>query len=408
MHWIEQDKKGRHGKPLPNQKMKGTMGRGRGIRIPPRRIESERETMPPAAAERQPPAAPALPPAAPLQPASSGAQKSTPRLRGPVRKKEGTATRKRKTNSNLKVTSPSFRPRPKFKRWPGAFKVGAVTAISVTVVLSVGIGIYGYGWSGTVMQRIAKVLPLPAAYVGDQTFLLADYLLDYAALKNTTIASAVLPLESLSQRVVYAFARRTAIRRLAAAYGVSVSSDALQQAYVDVVRQAGSRQQLMATVRDKFPGWGERDFQDKILEPYMLQQRLAEKLKAGPELRELAEQQAYAIRGKIITGELTFAEAAVRWSQDAAAAVGGDAGYRSQTDLDSALFAAAQNLRVGQYSQPIQTERGVYLLMVEERVGGEAENPLRLHLRQIFIRPTDIERLLDEEIMRLGVRQLVP
>ena len=70
------------------------------------------------------------------------------------------------------------------------------------------------------------------------------------------------------------------------------------------------------------------------------------------------------LRQKIADGA-DFAEVAKQYSQDAAASSGGDLGFVKKGGMLDAIEKAAEKLKVGEVSQPIQTSAGIHLIKLE-------------------------------------------
>lgn len=84
---------------------------------------------------------------------------------------------------------------------------------------------------------------------------------------------------------------------------------------------------------------------------------------AGPEAIEQLAAQAEALRGRILAGELSFAEAARRYSAAPSAQAGGKLGpIRRHGAMVEAFARAAFALEPGQLSPPVRTQFGVHLI----------------------------------------------
>jgi len=78
--------------------------------------------------------------------------------------------------------------------------------------------------------------------------------------------------------------------------------------------------------------------------------------------------QADDIRKAILAGEVTFEDAAKRWSEDTGtAADGGDLGWFTRYVLDETFTAQAFSLRPGELSEVIQTPLGIHIIKVTDR-----------------------------------------
>lgn len=94
-------------------------------------------------------------------------------------------------------------------------------------------------------------------------------------------------------------------------------------------------------------------------------------LRATPEAAagelESLKTRILAIRQEIADGKITFADAARKYSQDGSASQGGDLGFFPRGRMTAAFEKAAFELPLGQISEPVQTEYGFHLILVEDR-----------------------------------------
>jgi peptidyl-prolyl cis-trans isomerase SurA len=80
-----------------------------------------------------------------------------------------------------------------------------------------------------------------------------------------------------------------------------------------------------------------------------------------------------------------FAAIAQQFSQSATAAVGGDIGWVSPSQLATEIGNAVQHLNAGELSTPIRAAGGYYLILViEKQAGGKAEEDSRVSLIQVM------------------------
>lgn len=80
--------------------------------------------------------------------------------------------------------------------------------------------------------------------------------------------------------------------------------------------------------------------------------------------------EANEIREKIVSGEMTFEEAAEKYSDDKASAKqGGDIGTTSRGDLVKEYEAAAYSMDEGDVSRPIKSQFGYHIIRLDEKVG---------------------------------------
>ncbi|MFB3784936.1 MAG: peptidyl-prolyl cis-trans isomerase [bacterium] len=88
---------------------------------------------------------------------------------------------------------------------------------------------------------------------------------------------------------------------------------------------------------------------------------------ATAEESEAVKKRILDIRQEIADGKITFADAAKKYSQDSSAVQGGELGYFPRGRMTAAFEKAAFELPLGQISEPVKTEYGYHLILVEDR-----------------------------------------
>ena len=89
--------------------------------------------------------------------------------------------------------------------------------------------------------------------------------------------------------------------------------------------------------------------------------------------RITAREKLNAIRADLLAEKITFADAAKKYSICPTAPKGGELGVIGRRDgvVDEAVAQAAFALKVGEVSQPVETDYGVHLVRVAERKAGK-------------------------------------
>ena len=111
-----------------------------------------------------------------------------------------------------------------------------------------------------------------------------------------------------------------------------------------------------------------------------------------------SDQAAYnelsALRSRIVSNEISFADAAKQFSEDTvSAALGGDLGYAPASRYDPRFAGAMVALSPGQISQPIQSSFGWHLILLEDRkVDKDSQEAYEQRARELIYR-----RLFQEE-----------
>ncbi len=82
---------------------------------------------------------------------------------------------------------------------------------------------------------------------------------------------------------------------------------------------------------------------------------------------EIAQQKLAQIRDRLVEGKESFADLARRFSNDSSAPQGGDLGWLNPGETVPPFENAMNRLKVGEISQPIKTQFGWHLIVVDDR-----------------------------------------
>src|SRR5690606_22068342 len=114
---------------------------------------------------------------------------------------------------------------------------------------------------------------------------------------------------------------------------------------------------------------------------------------ATPEQISLGQQKVDGIKNLLDKGEMTFAAAAVRYSDSPNALEGGDLGWRSLDEIPAAFATAIRGLQDGHIVGPARGPSGFQLLqLVEQRSADEsagAQTVTQYRARHILVRRAD-------------------
>ena len=113
---------------------------------------------------------------------------------------------------------------------------------------------------------------------------------------------------------------------------------------------------------------------------------------ATPEQLATAQKKIEGVKGLIDKGEMTFAAAAVRYSDSPNALEGGDLGWRGLNEIPPAFAQTIQQLQPGQVIGPIRGPSGYQLLQLVEtrnQAAGGGEQVTQFSARQILVKIDD-------------------
>jgi peptidyl-prolyl cis-trans isomerase SurA len=108
---------------------------------------------------------------------------------------------------------------------------------------------------------------------------------------------------------------------------------------------------------------------------------------------DVARQRLTDIRQRIAQGGESFGDLAKRFSNDSSAPQGGDLGWLNPGETVPPFEKAMNALKIGELSQPVQSQFGWHLILVEgRRTQDMADQYLRNQVRQrLFIRRSEAE-----------------
>jgi peptidyl-prolyl cis-trans isomerase C len=111
-------------------------------------------------------------------------------------------------------------------------------------------------------------------------------------------------------------------------------------------------------------------------------------------------QQIEDIRARILTGEISFEEAAKKYSQDSSAPKAGDLGVFSRGRMVKPFEDVAFSLEPGKLSEPVKTRFGYHLIKVQERIPAR-QNPYEK------VKPTILEKLKTKKAAQIKEDYLI-
>ena len=113
---------------------------------------------------------------------------------------------------------------------------------------------------------------------------------------------------------------------------------------------------------------------------------------ATPEQIAVAQKKIEGVQALIAKGDMTFAAAAVRYSDSPNALEGGDLGWRSLNEIPPAFAQTIQQMQNGQVIGPIRGPSGFQLLQLVEtrtQANGGGEQVTQFSARQILVKVDD-------------------
>ncbi len=296
--------------------------------------------------------------------------------------------------------------------WSHRWIFGSLLGLVGLALLAIGalaVTVYGAGQEQPWVQKIATVVPLPAASIGWHPIWLANWieirqgLGHYSAqlhANNPTVFPAV-SASDIRQQAMDKVIRDTATLALLNRQKIQLSQADVDQAFTAQLVQGGDRKATEQTIQELYD-WSPEQFKANIIRVAVAREKLREYLSFNDQLNADVKKQAEQVLKLLQAGDQSFEDLAKTYSEDAYAAQGGDLGFITRGTLAEEIENAAFNLNVGETSDLIHTKFGFHIIkVVEER---EQDGQRQVHVRQIFIAAPSVDDYIDAYLKSAGVR----
>lgn len=171
---------------------------------------------------------------------------------------------------------------------------GLLWGVLAVLVIVTYVGIYMLHSSTAFFRTLADFVPTPYGTVGNHILLVGTFDHDVTALTFFYTAQSEtqhIPLPTADD--IKKIARDNMVRRaeaniLASQYNIHVSSKDVNDQYQQIVTAAGAEANVVSKVKTLW-GWNIDDYKRNVIEPYVLEMKLAAVLKQDPVIgREIA------------------------------------------------------------------------------------------------------------------------
>ena len=139
---------------------------------------------------------------------------------------------------------------------------------------------------------------------------------------------------------------------------------------------------------------------------------------------DAAQSELAALRTSILNGELSFADAAKKYSEDTgSASLGGDLGYAPANTYVPGFARALVNLQEGEISQPVKSNYGWHLIYLEDKkIDKDSDEAYQQRARELIynrifaqegsawereIRAAAYVRVTDPQLLDAGVERTI-
>lgn len=301
--------------------------------------------------------------------------------------------------------------------------------VAVVVVGAIaGLGVYRvYAKTATdkFSLMVAKVLRLPAVKVGNETISYVNYSEDLKAIhimrdydKAQRGAGATpdrspgadLTEEQMTDQVLWRLVNSLLVEGIAKKYAVTVEDADVQKLKTQMLQQfkdeAAANEELI-----KRYGWSMDVYEQKVMRPFILQTKLAQKFKEDTQLKEELRVKAQKVLQEIKNGA-DFAATAKKYSEDSSSEIGGDLGWFGKGQMVPEFEQAAFSLKKGEiYPALVETIYGYHIVKLDDKKIEKEKNSAgklvgveKASASHILFRFTDLAGYFDKMVKNTKIK----
>ncbi len=304
------------------------------------------------------------------------------------------------------------------------FFLSGFGVLAILVLVGVlGLGLYRvYAKAGTdkFALTVAKALRLPALKVYGQTVAYSDYADDLKAIhvmqafdKKNNGPTANLTEDQMSDQVLWRLVNNVLVTQLAKEYGLKAEQKDVDDLKTKILQQFKSADEANKELFDRY-GWNLSVYEEKVMRPFVLQTKLAEKLQTDETLRAKVKTVAESVLKDLKAGA-DFGQVAAKYGEDGTAQVAGSLGWFQAGEMVPAFEDAVFALKKGEMTQNlVETEFGYHIIKLDDRktekgkdAKGKTIDVEKVSASHILFRYPSLEKYLDTEAKNLVENNLV-
>ena len=300
------------------------------------------------------------------------------------------------------------------------FLLGFLGLVAAAILIAGGVGIYRvYAQTATDSYTlgVAKLLNLPAAKVNGMPIAYTDYVADLKAIsmfrdysRANAGAGAELTDEQMSDQVLLRMANNVLVAAKAKKLDVVVTQSDIDGLKAQALAQFKTTTEVDQELMKRY-GWDLATYEAKVMRPYLLQSKLAEKIQSDPEAVAKIRNTAQGVLDQI-KERADFTKLAEQYGEDGTASNGGDLGWVGKGEMVPQFEAAVFALKKGEVTQTlVETPYGFHIIKVEDRkvektkdTAGKTVEKEMVQARHILFRFPSIEKYLDDQMKSAQVR----
>lgn len=277
--------------------------------------------------------------------------------------------------------------------------------------------VYAQGATDGATKVVSTVLRLPLAKVDGHVIRYSEYLSDLKAIhtlndyeKENGGLTVALDDTQMSDQVVWRLVNNIIVSDLGKAYGITVAKEDVETLKNQMTDQFESVQAAEEELMKRY-GWTMEVYEKKVIKPFVLQNKIAEKLELDQTLREDVYKRAEKVLGEILGGA-NFEEMAQKYGEDGTAESGGDLGWFGKGDMVPQFETAVFALEKGEVSKElVETPFGYHVIRLDDMTTekekdaetGKTVSVEKVSARHIVFLFPSLESALDKAIKNVQI-----
>ncbi len=289
-------------------------------------------------------------------------------------------------------------------------------AIFLVFVSVTGGLLYGLGMRNAFVDKVAGIIPFPAAIIGGTSFVSLGALNENRSsverfYKNQNFSEIGFRVDFATEdgkkrlkikekKILNKLIENKIIEKLAATRGIVVTTEMAKQDVSQSMSRYGNEEDVKKNLLNLY-GWSVDDFIEKLVKPDLYRKELEKKMRET-EVDFVAAKEKIKKAQAELADKKDFAEVAKKYSEVESAKNGGDLGWFSANQMIPQITISVFPLKKGEISDIIESPLGFHIVQVEDRKTEDGIDKVKV--RQILVKTKDFAGWLTEEEKKMSVK----
>ncbi|MEK7680868.1 MAG: peptidylprolyl isomerase [Patescibacteria group bacterium] len=301
------------------------------------------------------------------------------------------------------------------------------------LLLVIIVGVFGFGvyraYSKMADDKftltVAKILNLPAVKVNKNKVTYVQFVEDLKAIHkmrdydNLQLEQGASPQrapganlteELMNEQVLWRLVNTILVEEAAKEFNVTIEQKDVDELKAEMMNNFKDEVAANEELQKRY-GWNFQQYEEKVMRPFILQEKLDAKIKNDDGLKSQVKDRAEKILQEIKSGA-DFAEMAKKYSEDSTAAGGGDLDWFGKGNMVPEFEKAAYSLRKGElYPTLVETQFGFHIIKLVDKKTEKVKNEAgkfvdveKVRASHILFRFADSNKYLDSMVKKANIK----